>query len=202
LALRPNGSSPTCIGYGISHPFHHHASWRTLMLPSLRIVGDSPASPLRHVWIALGLRRQGRARLPLGRHGSRSYTLRRGVANAPGRHRPPPWWQRICPGAAAKICGVRASLGSQPSPQRAKGSVRVDVVVVYPRTFHTDGDRSLCKFLRSGAHRTARPHLLGHPGAASPPSPAMGAARCPNQRPTLALTCGESQRDRPSSAGP
>jgi hypothetical protein len=27
--LRPNDSSPTCIGEGIFHPFHQHASWRT-----------------------------------------------------------------------------------------------------------------------------------------------------------------------------
>jgi hypothetical protein len=33
--LRPNDSSPTCIGDGIFHPFHLHASWRTEYLYSL-----------------------------------------------------------------------------------------------------------------------------------------------------------------------
>src|SRR5438067_10994681 len=33
--LRPNDSSSTCIGNGIFHPFHHHASWRTSNITSL-----------------------------------------------------------------------------------------------------------------------------------------------------------------------
>jgi hypothetical protein len=33
-ALRPKDSSPTCIGDGILHPFHQHASWRTRPLIS------------------------------------------------------------------------------------------------------------------------------------------------------------------------
>jgi hypothetical protein len=38
-ALRPKDSSPTCIGDGIFHPFHQHASWRTYIFYSFL---DSP----------------------------------------------------------------------------------------------------------------------------------------------------------------